>query len=199
MLASFLAASDRAASARARARIAQEDKDVPGQERAYREALEASPQDSDALVLLASLYLGSEHKPDLALEAAQRAIAAYPGREAPYAIAVEALVAEGRLADLDPLLQEAEKNVGDDLDPYYQAGRTLLLAGKDLPRAEAYFRRFVGGEPEGEKPDLAHAHWRLALVLEKEGRKSDAAAEFEAALRLRPDFKEARSDLKRLR
>jgi tetratricopeptide (TPR) repeat protein len=198
-VASRLAVLDKAAGARARARIAEEAKDVAGEEKAFEEAIGARPSDYEALLSLASLYLTAERKPDLALDAARRAVAAAPGREAPYAIAAQALVALGRSGELDPLLDEADAKVGDDLDPYYQAGRVLLLAGADLPRAERYFRKFLSQEPEGGKPDLAHAHWRLALVLEKEGRGGEAASELEAALRLKGDLKEARDELRRLK
>jgi hypothetical protein len=54
-------------------------------------------------------------------------------------------------------------------------------------------------EPEGGEPHHAAAHWRLGLVLEKEGKKAEAIGEMEEALRAEPDFKEAKGDLKRLR
>ena len=54
-------------------------------------------------------------------------------------------------------------------------------------------------EPEELKPSLAAAHWRLGLTLEKEGRKSEAIAEMETALKLQPDFSPAKKDLKRLK
>jgi hypothetical protein len=38
----------------------------------------------------------------------------------------------------------------------------------------------------------------LGLVLEKKGRKPEAIAEVETALRLKPDLEEAKKDLKRL-
>ena len=43
------------------------------------------------------------------------------------------------------------------------------------------------------------AHWRLGLVLEKEGKKADAIAEVQTATRLDPKFEQAQKDLKRLR
>jgi hypothetical protein len=54
-------------------------------------------------------------------------------------------------------------------------------------------------EPEGRDPNHAAAHWRLGLVLEKEGRKPQAVNEMEEAVRLQADFKEAKEDLKRLK
>ena len=54
-------------------------------------------------------------------------------------------------------------------------------------------------EPEGQAPSWAGAHWRLGLVLEKQGRKSDAIAQMDSALVLQPDFKPAAADRKRLK
>jgi tetratricopeptide (TPR) repeat protein len=68
-----------------------------------------------------------------------------------------------------------------------------------LPRAERYFRKYLTMEPEGGEPHHAAAHWRLGLVLEKEGKNAEAIGEMEEALRAEPDFKEAKADLKRLR
>jgi hypothetical protein len=39
----------------------------------------------------------------------------------------------------------------------------------------------------------------LGQVLEKEGKKADAVAELEAAVRLQPDLKPAKDDLNRLK
>ena len=60
-------------------------------------------------------------------------------------------------------------------------------------------RTYLSQDPEGLTPPLSAAHWRLALILEKEGRKADAIKELEEALRLEPDFENAKKDLKRLK
>ena len=54
-------------------------------------------------------------------------------------------------------------------------------------------------EPEAGPVTLAHGHWRLGLTLEKEGKRSDAVSEMEQAIRLKPDFEDAKKDLRRLR
>jgi tetratricopeptide (TPR) repeat protein len=41
------------------------------------------------------------------------------------------------------------------------------------------------------EPDLAEAHWNLALAFEALNRPSDAIAEFEAFIALRPDSSDA--------
>jgi tetratricopeptide (TPR) repeat protein len=96
-------------------------------------------------------------------------------------------------------LSQAEKNVPDNLSPYMRAGSVLLFQSKDLLRAERYFRKYLSQEPEGNASRPAQAHWRLASVLEKEGRKPEAISELEAALKLEPEFEPAKKDLKRLK
>jgi hypothetical protein len=43
------------------------------------------------------------------------------------------------------------------------------------------------------------AHWELALVLEKEGRRAEAEKEMEAVVTAKPNWDLARKDLKRLK
>jgi tetratricopeptide (TPR) repeat protein len=184
----------------AQARLAQEDKDAAREEAAFLKALAAAPEDYEILVSTAGFYnRETQRKYDQAEKQSRQAVKINPGQVSAYSALAFALAAAERWPELDAGLAEAEKNVPDDLSPYYQAGRALLYTGKDLPRAERYFRRYLRQEPEGEAPTLAHAHWRLGLVLEKEGRKPEAVSEIEIALRLRPDFGEAKKDLKRLK
>lgn len=71
--------------------------------------------------------------------------------------------------------------------------------GSQLTRAESCFRKYLTQPPEGNSPDLAAAHWRLGLVLEKENRKENARKQLQTAVGLDPNFKEAQKDLKRLK
>jgi len=100
--------------------------------------------------------------------------------------------------ELDQVLSQAEKAVPDDFIYYFRAGRVLLATGKDNARAERYFRKYLSQEPEGGTPTLATAHWQLGLVLEKLGRKQDAVAELQIAVKMDPQLKPAKNDLKRL-
>ncbi len=184
----------------AQARLARENKDSSGEEAAYLKALAAAPHDYEILVSVANFYsLDTQRKYDQVKKHSREAVKVDPGQVGAYSLLAFALAAEERWHELDAALAEAEKNVPDDLTPHYQAGRALLYTTKDLPRAERYFHKYLGQEPEGEAPTLAHAHWRLGLVLEKEGRKPEAVREIEAALRIRTDLGAAKKDLKRLK
>ena len=107
--------------------------------------------------------------------------------------------AQERWADLDAVLTEAEKQIPDNLSPFLRVAGTLQNTGKDLLRAERYARKYLSQEPEPTASSHAVAHWRLGLVLEKEGRKADAVAEVETATKMDPNFTQAQKDLKRLR
>jgi tetratricopeptide (TPR) repeat protein len=100
--------------------------------------------------------------------------------------------------ELHQSVATAEKDVPDDLRPEYEAANGLIEIGKNLAQAETYLRKYLSQEPEAGEPDAADAHRLLALSMEKEGRRPEALTEIQNALRIRPDFKAAREDLKRL-
>jgi tetratricopeptide (TPR) repeat protein len=206
-MAAEIAKIDAARGNLAQARLAQQDKDAAQQESWYLKALTAAPRNYEVLVSVAQFYSDAHQQFDLAEKYARQAQKLEPGRMGGYVILAYADAARGRWPELDRDLRAAEKNVPDDLSPYYQAGRALFERGDNpdpagepsvLARAESCFRKYLSAEPEGEAPTLAHAHWRLGLVLEKEGRKPEAISELETALRLKPDLDTAKKDLKRL-
>lgn len=162
-------------------------------------AIEAGPSSYIAMVTGASIFFSEKYR-DLAKseDYAKKALKIDPGRSTAYVDLVQIYLSKERWADIDELLRTAEKKDPDDLNYYYQAGRFLLNTGKDKERAEKYFRKYLTQEPEPGTPTLAHAHWRLAQVLENEGKKQDAIHELQTALNIKPDLEDARKDLKRL-
>jgi tetratricopeptide (TPR) repeat protein len=184
----------------AQAEIAEEEKNIAEAESLYLKAVATGPRSYHAQVALANFYLTDALKKyDLVEKYSREAQALDPGRPEAYSALAQAYALQSRWADLEDVLAKAEKNDSDDLDPYYQAGKALLLQGGDMARAERFFRKYLRQEAEGERPDLASAHWRLGLVLEKQGRKQEAAAEVEKALQIKPNFEQAKKDLKRLK
>jgi len=166
----------------------------------YVNAVLADPNNYSARIRLADFYASDRQKKyDLAEKEAREALKINPGRAGAFSFLAGLYAFQERWADLGAILVQSEKNVPDNLYPYYQAGRTLLGAGKDLPRAERYLRKYLTQEPEGGAPSAAATHWRLGLVYEKMGRKAEAIAELQTALRLDPKFEPAQKDLKRLK
>jgi tetratricopeptide (TPR) repeat protein len=86
----------------------------------------------------------------------------------------------------------------DNWDALYQVGRAGALSGKRLDRAEECLKRYFGHTPGPEQAPLAHAHFRLGQVYEKKGNKAQARAEYQTALKLDPNLKDAKEALARL-
>lgn len=178
----------------------EKEKDPAKFESLFRKAVEADPRYYGAHMALANILATDTFKKyDESEKLSREALKIDPGRPTAYAMLVTIFVLKDRWPELDTALADSEKNVPDNLYPYFQAGRILLIAGKDLPRAERYFRKYLTQEAEGNYPHHAAAHWRLGLVLEKQGRKPEAISELQTALQLEPEFEPAKKDLKRLK
>lgn len=184
-----------------RARIAAHEKKLAESEAFHLKAVQAMPQSYEALIGAASLYLQDRWNDlDKATQYARKALEIDSSRTASYNVLAYALASTERWRELDELLAASEKQIPDNLVPYFVAGRTLILKQKDPARAERYFRKYLSQqEPEGDTPGFAAARWRLGLALEKENRKEEALREIQDAVRMDPDLKEAQTDLKRLK
>lgn len=184
----------------AQAVIASDEKRTADIEANYRKGVELDPKNFDARINLAEFYAGENvRKLDKAEEQLLAAEKIAPGRIEPYAELAKLYAQLGQLQKLDEVLTRSEREIGDNLLPYYSAGTVLADTGNDLPRAERYLRKYMSQEPEGNSASLPMAHWRLGQVLAKQGRKPEAIAELDLAVRLNPGFDAARKDLKRLR
>lgn len=184
----------------AQARIAGIEKNSSGVEAAYLKAAEANAQNYQAQVAMANFYAAdTQKKYDLAEKYARAALKIDATRAGAYGILAIVLGQNQRISELETLLAQSEKNVPDNLNPFYQAGRVMLLTGKEFPRAESYFRKYISQEPEAGAPNHGAAHWRLGLVLEKLGRKQEAIAEVEKAVQTQPNLEDAKKDLKRMK
>lgn len=184
----------------AKAAVAAREKRYVEEKQFQISAVQSNPRSYDALVSAARLYLRDrwlDHQ--VAAEYATRGIAVNPTRVRAYSLLAQCYAAEGKLEQLKEVLTRAETRVPDDLSPYFYAGEALLASKKDPAVAERYLRKYLTQEPEGESPTLGEAHWRLGQALEQQGKKDEAVHEMEEAVRIRPDLRDARKDLKRLR
>ena len=184
----------------AQAELAREAKDEAKVEESLRQAVKADPKNYEAQTALAGFYT---HLPRRNTEEAEKhareALRLDPGRAKAYSTLATVLALERRWNELEAVLSASEKAVPDDLAPYFHSTNAVLEVGVELQRGEAYVRKYLGQEPEGEEPDAAHAHRLLGLVLEKQGRNQQAISELEIAVQMNPRFKEAKEDLKRVK
>jgi Flp pilus assembly protein TadD len=154
----------------------------------YLQALEAQPDNADALFLLSVL----QHKRGNALEAVNlltKALAIAPNHpEACYNLGV-ALRDLGRLAEAAQSYREALRLRPD----YPEAHNNLGVALRDLGRpaeAEESYRVALH-----LRPDYPKAHYNLGVALRDLGRPAEAEASYREALRLWPDYPEAHNNL----
>lgn len=202
----------------AQARVAEDNKDPTKEREVYDKAAAAGPKTYKDLVSIANFFLrpsgnlgqpgnepevGVPANPAAAEKLAREAVQVEPGQVDAYVTLARLYAGQKSWKELDKTLGESEKKVPDNFVSYFGAGQVLLaqsqIGSKDLARAERYFRKYLVQQPEGDSPSWAEAHWRLGLVLEKEGRKGEAASEVEASIALNPNLEKAKADLKRIK
>jgi len=169
-------------------------------EELYKKAVEADPQSYHALITLARSYsYGSQANVELVQKYTSEALKLDPGRIAAYSLLAQSYARQARWQELDDILDQAEKNVPDNLNPYFQAGRVVFQQGKDFARAERYFRKYLTQDPEPPSASPAQVYWRLGQTLEKLNRRAEAVEAIKTALKLDPYLEGVKKDLKRLR
>ncbi len=199
-LAETLVAIDAVRGRLAQARLFFRDKQEARGEEALRQALAAEPKSYRVRMTLVRFLADETRKKWTEAEVhSKAALAISPGRVTAYAALAGLYAHLQRWEDLDRILAASERALPENLSAHYQAARTLLGDDREHARAERLLRRYLTQEPEIGAPTPAHAHWRLGLVLEKQGRKPEALAEVQTALRLKPDLDDAKKDLKRLK
>jgi tetratricopeptide (TPR) repeat protein len=155
---------------------------LPEIENQLRRAVQLNPRLYRAIIDLTSILDSESYRHYAEAEHfARQAIAADPDRAAAYVYLAGACAHQQHWSELDAALAEAERHVPDNAAPLYAAAVALLASNADLARAERYLRRYLTQQPEAGAPTQATAHWKLGLVLEKQGRLADAATEIRAA------------------
>jgi Tfp pilus assembly protein PilF len=143
--------------------------------------------------VLAGEFAGIEGDPARA-EAEFRAAIDADGRSAAGWNSLSAfLLSRRRTAEARRLWENAaSRGAGPALAAWGLAG-VALASGDGLPEAERSLASALAGAAWNGDPSAADGHERLAAVYAALGRKSDAAGELEAALRIEP----GRSDWRR--
>ena len=178
--------------------LARYDKQENRIEGLLRQAVEAGPTSYQAHMALANFCLGPVKKYAEAEALARAAMRIDPQRAGAHTVLAAALSEQDKWGELDGALAQSEKDVPDDLTPYFRAGVVCLSRGSEAARAERYFRRYLTEEPEPFAAKPAWVHWRLGQALEKEGRKAEAVGEWQASVKLDAESP-AKAELKRVK
>lgn len=199
-LAGEIAAIDPVEGWLARAMLAGMKRDTAAAAQAFAKAHEADPSNTKAKLALAQWLATPWRGPVARVEKlALEAQTAEPQRIGSYVLLSALYSYLQRWSDLEAMLAKAVANVPDSRSAHYQSARQMIADGREFARAEALLREYLSRPAEGGSPGHAAARWRLGQALEKQGRKAEAIAEIERAVKADGSLEGAKKDLKRLR
>lgn len=139
-----------------------------------------------------------EKKPDQMIKAYESAVALKPGDDAMRLTLILVYQQEKQWADAYAAIRKWSAERPDAVKPKYQLGRMASLSGQYLQEGEAALRAYLKLPRGKDDPANEHAYYRLGLVLAKAGRREEARANLQAALKIDPKFKEAKAALAEL-
>jgi tetratricopeptide (TPR) repeat protein len=104
----------------------------------------------------------------------------------------------GRLADMETAVNQsvATARAGDPTE--FDAAALLLHAGRNYAGVAQILRHYVSQEDPSEDGPGFRARYLLGVVLEKQGKKKEAAVEYQAALRMASQYRPAQDALARV-
>jgi tetratricopeptide (TPR) repeat protein len=157
---------------------------------AYRRAVELQPDYRDALTNCGLAFLAAGKAVE-AREALEQVVAAEPGNAKSWSALGRALRAVHRLGDAISAFQTSLAIRPNDIATSHNLAVALRLSG-DAPAALDLLERCAAANGSAEiRYNLGHCYYDL-------GRLEDAAAAYEAAIAIRPDYRDAHDSLNRL-
>ena len=102
-----------------------------------------------------------------------------------------------RYNDMESAISSAVNSDRKKPANYVDAATLLVGAGRNFIGAAQFIRKYLTGATTEEQPAFK-AHYVLGQILEKEGDKAGAAAEYKAALQLAKDYADAKEGLTRV-
>jgi len=143
--------------------------------------------------------LSASKKPELAEKEYLEVLSAKPRDMDAYFDAISFFVHQNKPAEVETAVQAAAQVNPNDPRLAYARGVSRVLSGTDLPRAEQYLKSYLASTPDrSDWPSHAGAREWLGRLYEAEGKRSEAAEQYRAALQLDPGRKEAKARLQKL-
>jgi tetratricopeptide (TPR) repeat protein len=129
----------------------------------------------------------------------QQVLSAHPKNLDAYFEVADFYVAQNRPGDAEKAIQAAAQQSANDPRLAFYRGVEGVLASQDLPAADQNLKSYLASTPDrSDWPSHASARTWLGRLYEAEGKPSEAAEQYRAALQLNPRLKEARSLLDKL-
>jgi tetratricopeptide (TPR) repeat protein len=138
-------------------------------------------------------------KTDAALKDYHDALAANPKKIDPYLDALAFYQKENKASDMQAAIQQASQVAPTDPRLTYYRGVASVLANSNLADAEKDLKSYLASTPDrSDWPSHASAREWLGRLYEAQGKRSEAAEQYRAALQLDPDRKETKARLQNL-
>jgi tetratricopeptide (TPR) repeat protein len=135
---------------------------------------------------------------DSAVAAYARAEKEFPGKREPFFWTTNLYSKQKEYGKASDIMERLLKEQPAELLAAFQIGNLASQSGERLDRGEECLKLYLAREPKKTEPSLATTHLVLGRVYEKKGSKDLARREYEAALKIDPELKDAREALKKL-
>jgi tetratricopeptide (TPR) repeat protein len=104
----------------------------------------------------------------------------------------------GRLGEMEDAVHHSVTAAQQGEPSEFDAAALLLHSGRDFAGATQILRHYVSQEDPSEDGPAFRAHYLLGVLLEKQGKKKEATAEFQTALRMASEYHPAQDALARV-
>ena len=104
----------------------------------------------------------------------------------------------GRLNEMEDAIRHALATAQQGEPSEFDAAALLLQTGRNFAGATQMLRHYVSEEDPSEDGPTFRAHYLLGVLLEKQGKKKEATAEFQTALNMASEYRPAQDALARV-
>jgi tetratricopeptide (TPR) repeat protein len=104
----------------------------------------------------------------------------------------------GRLGEMEDAIRHSLAAVQQAGASEFDAAALLLHSGRNFAGATQILRNYVSQDDPSEDGPAFRAHYLLGVLLEKQGKKNEAAAEFQTALNMASEYRPAQDALARV-
>jgi tetratricopeptide (TPR) repeat protein len=168
-----------------------------GKGKAKQQAEAIAQQDEATAHWLQASILAKENKNDQAEREYRAAIEASHNQGSYWLNLASFYRRTGRLNEMESAITSAIMADKKKPNVFFDAAQILFAARRNFVGAAQFIRKYLAGTTVEEAPAF-QAHYLLGEILEKQGNKDGAVAEYRAALALAKDYDRARDALNRL-
>ncbi len=169
-----------------------------GKDKARQQAQVIAQRDQATAHWVNARICEKDKKFDLAEQEYKAAITSSPDNQAMYWLSLAGFYrGRGRMADMEAAISRAMVADRKKSNVLVDAASLLFRAGRNFPGAIQAIRSYLSSNTVEDAP-VYQAHYLLGSILEKQGNKQGAAAEYRAALSLASEYGRAQAALRRL-